>query len=198
MPSSAGRLAMLLCAGALAACSSEPEVGEASGAGVEAPQPALTPGTVASAAPDGSALVEGEWNINEDALGVRAQYAVAGMQPSISLTCDPAFGAVTLSIASSVATPEAWRLDAGAEAARIDMLPSGGALPELTAQVDGGLAIIHSLADQGQVFSLTSPQRQVFQFPTHPGIRRVLDRCNQTPPPPAAETIAPNPEAGIS
>ena len=195
------RLPSALMAGAacamLAACSSEPEMGEAEQAVVDAPQPALTTSPMATSAPDGSALVQGEWNVNEDATGVRAQYGVAGMQPSLTVTCDPAYNAVTLSMASSVGTAEAWRLDAGGEAARIDMLPSGGVLPELTAQVDQGLAIINSLADQGQTFMLTSPQRQSFQFPTHPGIRRVIDRCKQTQQPPPS-TIEPVEEAGIS
>ncbi len=189
-------IALLGTTAALAACSSEPQMGDAEQATVDAPEPALTSAPVAVSAPDGTALVEGQWNVNEDAMGIRAQYGVPGMQPSITVTCDPAYNAVTLSLASSVGAAEAWRLDAGGEAARIDMLPSGGVLPELTAQVDHGLAIINALADQGQVFMLTSPQRQSFQFPTHPGIRRVFDRCNQTPPP-AEAIIAPSEDAPI-
>ncbi|MDE1467948.1 hypothetical protein [Aurantiacibacter sp. D1-12] len=189
-------IAIVCGSAAIAACNSEPEMGDAEQATVEAPQPVMTPAAVASAAPDGTALVAGEWTVNEDATGVRAQYAVEGMQPSLIVTCDPAYNSVSISMASSAGAAEAWRLDAGGEAARIDMLPSGGVLPELTAQVDHGLAIIRALGDQGQVFMLTSPQRQSFQFPTHPGIRRVLDRC--TPQPAPAATIEPVEDAGIS
>ncbi|WP_271078287.1 hypothetical protein [Aurantiacibacter sp. MUD61] len=176
-----------VCAILLAGCNSEPEMGGPERAVAEAPAPVLTPGAAATVAPDGTALVPGSWSINEDAMGVRAQYAAVGEQPAVTVTCDPTYDAVTLSVAATAGGPQAWRLDAGGEAARIDMLPSGGVLPELTAQVNQGLAIIQSLADQGGVFMLTSPQGQPSQFPTHPGIRRVLDRCNPMAAAPVAQ-----------
>ena len=82
---------------------------------------------------------------------------------------------MTMTVASSSQTPEAWRLDAGGEAARVDMAPVDGGL---SAEIDPGLAIFHAFSTPGEVVVLTNPTGERMQFPTHPGISRVLDACS--------------------
>ncbi len=177
----------ILAVVALAACNASEEAGEEQAA--SAPEPVLTPAPTATAAPDGTALVDGTWNIGEDASGVRALYGPPNTEATLALTCDRGSHAMVITLASTAAAPEAWRLDAGGEAARIDMAPTGGELPQVSAQLDQGLAIIHALAEQGRVFRLTSPAGQPFQFPTHPGIRRVIDTCSQNATEPASAPV---------
>ncbi|QZH74194.1 MAG: hypothetical protein JY451_10655 [Erythrobacter sp.] len=140
--------------------------------------PVLTPAAVATAAPDGSALESGEWIVTEDANGARAMFGEPGTEPLLSLACSPSTRSLQLFLASGATTGEAWRLDAGGEAARIDMQPTDGQIPELVATVEQGLPIIQAMGVQGQVFTLTSPQGQPRQFPAHPGLRRVIDSCS--------------------
>lgn len=174
----------------LTACNSSDDETAADDAATQ-PEPVLTPAPTATAAADGTALVPGSWDVGEDASGVRAVFADAGMQPSLTMTCARGTGSVIITLASSAAGPEAWRLDAGGEAARIDFAPSGGDAQEIAAQVDQGLAIIHALGTPGAAFKLTSPDGQPFQFPAHPGIRRVIDSCSQatSAPVPASAPI---------
>lgn len=163
----------------LAACnsaseepSSEPQQAEAA-----QPVPVLTPAPTPTAAADGTALVEGAWTVAEGIDGARAYYAEDGLSPVLQFSCPRGEFAVSMFIASSGLEPEAWRLDAGGEAARIDMLPTTQPAQGQSAAVDQGLSIINALAVQGQTFTMTAPGGQRLQFPTHPGISRVLDAC---------------------
>lgn len=161
----------------LAACNSA-EDAEANGAMQDAPPaPVLTPAPVATSAPDGTALEAGEWNITEDADGARAVFGAPGAAPLLRIACAPSNRTLQMAIASSAPDAQAWRLDAAGEAARIDLAPADGAAAEISGTVDQGLAIIQALGMTEQVFTLTSPDGQPRQFPTHPGIRRVIDSC---------------------
>lgn len=146
---------------------------------VETPEVVLTTSATPTAAPDGTALVPGAWTVGEDASGVLASYSEEGMQPSLRMSCARGSTQMIVTLASSVASTEAWRLDAGGEAARIDFSPVGGGVQEIAAQVDQGLAIIHAMGAEGQAFMLTAPDGTPYQFPTHPGIRRVIQACTE-------------------
>jgi|GEM_PF-1051131 len=164
---------------ALAACNSADDAAPATTENVTAPEPVMTPAAVATVASDGTALVPGEWTITEDANGAVASFGVPETDSSLTIACDPATRAVTLAFPSASTQPEAWRLDAGGEAARIDLTSDAApVLPHLVAQVDQTLGIIYTLGEQGQVFTLTSPAGVRNQFPTHPGIRRVIASCS--------------------
>ena len=155
----------------VAACNNSDDAEETAAA----PEPVLTPAPQPTAAPDGSALVAGRWNVNETAQGGSAVFGEEGAAPALSINCEAISGTVTLDLASSSQTPEAWRLDAGGEAARVDMAPVEGGL---SAEIDPGLAIFHAFSTPDQVVALTSPTGERMQFPTHPGISRVLDACS--------------------
>ena len=168
---------LVLVAASLVACNdsedvtAEPEATQ--------PEPVLTPAPVATAAPDGSALVEGGWSVNENPTGGAAFFGQPETDATLAIECDRLSGAVTLAIASDATEPQAWRIDAGGEAARIDMAPRDSAmLPYLEAEIEGDLAIFHAFSSPGEVVVLTSPDGERMQFPTHPGISRVLDACS--------------------
>ncbi|MGB3795585.1 MAG: hypothetical protein WA957_04700 [Alteraurantiacibacter sp.] len=139
------------------------------------PEPVLTQAATPTAAPDGTALVAGNWSVNENPDGGRAGFGEAGSEPVMAIDCQRISGTITLTVASTSQTPEAWRLDAGGEVARVDMAPVEGGL---SAEIDPGLAIFRALSTPGEVVALTSPLGETMQFPTHPGISRVLDACS--------------------
>ena len=162
-----------LTAALLAACNDSEE--EVAGPEAARPAPIITPAPTPTAAPDGTALVAGAWNVSEDAGGARAVYGEAGAAAALTLACDRMGGELTMELASAAQAPEAWRLDAGGEAARIDMNPVDGGL---SAAIAPGLAIFHAFSTPGQVVVLTSPSGERMQFPTHPGISRVVEACS--------------------
>jgi hypothetical protein len=162
----------------LAACNSGEDADATVAEQVAQPAPVLTPAPIATAAPDGTALEAGEWMVTEDADGARATYGPPGTGPVLKIACTPSTRTVQMFLASDAPAAEAWRLDAGGEAARIDMMPADGTASEIVGTVDQGLAIIQAIGATQQVFTLTSPDGQPRQFPAHPGIRRVLDSCS--------------------
>ncbi len=163
-------IALVFSASLLAACGNDAETGDQAAA----PEPVLTPAPEPTTAPDGTALVEGRWEVNENPQGGVASFGADG-DPSLAINCERISGTVTMDIASSSQTPEAWRLDAGGESARVDMAPIEGGL---SAEIEPGLAIFHAFSNPGEVVKLTSPLGETMQFPTHPGISRVLDACS--------------------
>ena len=172
-------LPLAIVATTLAACDSPPEQPDNAPqqATVAAPEPVLTPGPTATAAADGTALEPGEWTVTEDASGARAMFGVEETDATLAIACDS--GRQLTFALQTDAEAESWRLDAGGEAARIDMTSDGNeVLPYLEAQLDPGLGIVYALGDPGQVFTLTSPAGERIQFPTHPGIRRVVSACS--------------------
>ncbi|RJY08072.1 hypothetical protein D6201_00700 [Aurantiacibacter aquimixticola] len=162
---------------ALAACGSESEEPEPQRAVVEAPQPVMTSAPTPIAAADGTPIEPGQWFVTEDAEGARALFGAPRSDGKMILSCAYGASQVRFALESDASEPQSWRLDAGGEAARIDLEPSDGELPQLEAYVDQGLAIINALGASGQTFALTSPDGQRRQFPTHPGIRRVIAAC---------------------
>lgn len=163
----------------LTACnSSEETAAPAQEAVIEQPVPVLTPAPTATAAADGTALEAGIWTVTEDATQASAIFGVEGAAKTLSLSCDPSTRALDLELAAGTTDAQAWRLDAGGEAARIDMSPSTETYGNLFATVDQGLAIIAALGTQGATFTLTSPTGQRRQFPTHPGITRIIASCS--------------------
>ena len=167
----------LALAGALVtACNSSEDAEMAEDAAQ--PKPVLTQAPQPTTAPDGTALMTGGWRVNENAQGGTAMFGGEATEPDLTIDCEASTGTVTLRMARTADGPEAWRIDAGGEAARIDMTPKGGELPQITAEIDGGLAIFHAFSATGGIVSLTSPEGETMQFPTHPGISRVLDACS--------------------
>lgn len=166
-------LLLSLASAALAACGSseDAETPEA----VATPEPVLTTAPVPTAAPDGTALVAGSWTVNQGPAGGSAVFGEEGAEPALRIDCDLATGAVTLGMNRAASGDEAWRIDAGGEAARIDMIPVAGGL---TAQIEGSLAIFHAFSNAGEVVVLTSPTGERMQYPTHPGISQVLYACS--------------------
>ncbi|MWV28448.1 hypothetical protein [Aurantiacibacter rhizosphaerae] len=168
------RLLVLSIAGTLiSGCSNSEDADMADDAA--RPEPVLTQAAQPTAAPDGTALVAGSWTVKEGPAGGSAVFAEDGQQPALTMSCDSASGTLSMMVASASQTPEAWRLDAGGEVARIDMAPVEGGL---AAEIQPDLAIFHAFAAPGQTASLTSATGEIMQFPTHPGISRVLDACS--------------------
>lgn len=160
-------------AGSLAACNApEPDVSEAA---AQAPEPVLTPAPVPTAAADGTTIAAGQWDVNEAASGAQAVFRSDDGTELLALRCDVASGAVTMTIAANEAAAISYRIDAGGEAARLDLSPFDGGL---VAEIEPRLAIFYAFAQPGQVVALTSPAGIRTQFPTHPGIDRVLNACS--------------------
>lgn len=169
-------IAVIAAAGvALAACDSSEDV-EAPEE-VATPAPVLTTAPVPTAAPDGTALVPGVWTVNQNPEGGFAVFGEEGVPPALRIDCQRTTGVVSLTLARTASGPEAWRVDAGGEAARIDMTPSPVA-GQVTAAIEGSLAIFHSFSNAGEIVVLTSPEGERLQFPTHPGISQVLYSCS--------------------
>lgn len=159
----------------LAACSSPEEPVAAPEAAPSTPAPVLTPAPVPTAAPDGTALVPGRWEVSEDATGARAVFAEEGGSPKLTVACNTATRAVTLTRADVSAVPVMFRLDAGGQAARLDMAPGDGGL---TAEIEPSLPIIIAFADESTAIALTGPDGVTQQFPANVGIRRVMQACS--------------------
>ncbi|RPF70745.1 hypothetical protein [Aurantiacibacter spongiae] len=159
----------------LAACnrSDEPADDVAS-----APEPVLTTAPTPTRAPDGTAYEAGSWQVKEDAGGAMALYGEAQTEAHLTIACDRATNTLTLALASDASAPEAWRIDAGREAARLDMVPRDGQLPELEARLSPSAPVVRAMTMPGQSIVLTDPAGQKSQFPTHSGISRVLDACS--------------------
>lgn len=157
----------------LAACNSPED--EASPPPVEAPEPVLTQAPLVTQAPDGTKVAEGSWEVNEAASGAQAVFTGQDGVELVGLRCDVASGAVTMNIAADDGVPTSYRIDAGGEAARVDLVPANGGL---VAEIEPSLAIFYAFAQEGQVIALTSPAGMKTQYPTHPGIDRVLDACS--------------------
>ena len=145
---------------------------------VSVPEPVVAPATQPASVVDGTTMAPGNWTVNQNAQGGFAMFGELGADPSLTFDCEIATGVVTLTMARQADAMEAWRLDAGGEAARIDMTPVEGPLPLVAAQIEPSLAIFHAFSDPaGEVF-LTSPEGIVTQYPAHPGISSILTACS--------------------
>lgn len=172
---------MLLLASAtalLAACDSaetpEEEV-------AERPPVEFTPAPTATAAPDGTALASGTWDVNEDARGARAVFGEAETGgetgTELMIACDAATREVTLVRMDPATGPASYAIEAGGEIARLDMVPVEEGSGAMMAEIDPTLAVFANFSAPGQIFSFTNEDGMKVQYPTHPGISRVLYAC---------------------
>jgi len=164
--------AVALAAGLLSACNSSQDANEAE---VEAPEPVLTQAPLATQAPDGTAVAVGAWQVNEAASGAQAVFEDEAGAELLAIRCDVMSGAVTMSFAASDGVPTSYRIDAGGEAGRIDVIPANGGM---AAEIEPSLSIFRAFSVGGQTVALTSPAGMKTQYPTHSGIGRVLDACS--------------------
>ena len=168
-------LPLIACAAALlASCNSaEDSPDEAA----TPPAPALTTAAVPTASPDGTALVPGTWSVGEDAAGATATFGEAGAAPALVLACNTQTRAVTLTRAGAGTAPTAFVLEAGGQAARLDMVPTADGTAMMAA-IEPALPIFAAFSAADTAISLTSPAGEKLQYPTNSGIDRVLDACS--------------------
>ncbi len=168
-------LTLLACTAALlAACNSAEDTAQEPAA---PPAPTLTTAAVPTAAPDGTALVPGAWTVAEDAAGATAVFGEVGAAPALTLACNLQTRAVTLTRAGVGTGPAAFVLEAGGQAARLDMVPSADGAG-MTAAIEPALPIFAAFSDPATAIALTSPAGEKLQYPANAGIRRVLDACS--------------------
>lgn len=168
-------LTLLACAAMLtSACNSADDEPAAES---PVPTPTLTSSPVPTAAPDGTAIVPGKWDVSEDATSTRAVYAEEGGAPSLTMMCDNATKVATLTIAGPAPGPQAFVLEAGGNAARLDMLPAANGEEAMSAAIEPGLPIFAAFSQADTVIALTPPGGQKMQFPTNGGIDRVIAAC---------------------
>ena len=168
-------LSLLTCAAALlAACNSAEDSAEAPAA---PPAPTLTTAAVPTAAPDGTALVSGMWTVGEDATGATASFGEVGAAPALMLACNTQTRTVTLTRAGAGTAPAAFVLEAGGQAARLDMVPSADGTA-MTAAIEPALPIFAAFSAADTAIALTSPAGEKLQYPTNAGIDRVLAACS--------------------
>jgi hypothetical protein len=168
-------LPLLACATVLlAACNSAEDSADEA---VTAPTPELTVAAVPTAAPDGTALVPGAWAVTEDASGASATFGEPGGAPAMTIACNTKTRAVTLTRVGAATAPEAYVLEAGGQAARLDMVPSADGAG-MSAAIEPALPIFAAFSDPASAIALTSPAGEKLQYPSNAGIRRVLDACS--------------------
>ncbi|GAA0275874.1 hypothetical protein GCM10009127_15640 [Alteraurantiacibacter aestuarii] len=158
----------------LAACSSGEDVSEEE---VQAPEPVLTSTPVATAAPDGSPLAEGQWTISEDANGASASFGPAGSDALVVIACTTASRALSMTVAGSSDGTQPYVIEAGGTAARLDMVSTGGTLPMMRADIARDAPVFGGFVMPGQAVSITAPDGSILRLPTAPGIRRVFEAC---------------------
>lgn len=169
--------ATLACAAALlSACNSAEEPAETEEAPA-APAPVLTTAAVPTAAPDGTALVPGAWSVGENAEGASASFGEAGAAPAMTIACNSASRAVTLTRAGAGSAPAAYVLEAGGTAARLDMVPTGDGAG-MTAAIEPAMPVFAGFSAESGVIAITSPDGEKLQYPAYPGIRRVMEACS--------------------
>ena len=83
-------LLSVAAAGSLAACNSADDAADTAAA----PEPVLTRAPVATAAPDGSPLATGTWDVNEAASGAQAVFAGEDGAELLAIRCDTGSRAV--------------------------------------------------------------------------------------------------------
>lgn len=165
---------LALAAGLASSCSSEPEGAEEAAV----PEPVLTQSPVPTAAPDGSPLTPGSWNISENAEGTTAMFGEQATEADLSLTCNRASGAVTLTLASSNAEADTYIIEAGGQAASLDMQSTGGELPQMTAEIEPAAPVFQGFTQENGVITISSADgSDVLRVPSAYGIYRVFAAC---------------------
>jgi len=172
-------LLSLSCAAAmLAACSSsdEPAAEEEAAA---APTPQLTSTPTPIVADDGSPLTPGSWTVNESASGASASFGEQGKDAQIVITCARDTKVMAMTLAGNGEGTQAYVLEAGGTAARLDMMPDGDLyLPSMTAEIALDAPMFGGFVQPGGVIEITSPQGATMRLPTSTAIRRVFEACS--------------------
>ena len=154
----------------LAAC------GDSGSGDTAPPQPELTQNAAPTVAADGGALTVGEWTIGEDAAGAHAMFGEANSEPRLVFACDSATHVLSMSRAGSEAG--AYVVEAGGQAARVDMATAGAEMPEVSAAIAPGAPVFAAATDPANTLSITSPGGDTIRMPGAPGLRRVLEACS--------------------
>ncbi len=162
----------------LAACNSSEEVAQAEQAEAPRPVPVLTPSPTPTAAPDGTPLALGEWHITEDGTGSSAAFGQPNEPALLAITCDAATNNMSLIISGNAPGMQSYVVEAGSEAARLDLSPTGGAIPTLKAGIAINAPVFAGFTQPGNVISLTSPEGQTLRIPAAGGIYRVFADCS--------------------
>ena len=141
-----------------------------------APEPVLTQNAAPTTAADGGALTPGSWQIGEDASGAVAAFAEAESEPILTVACNNATGALTMSRASTAAG--AYTIEANGIAARVDMTAAQEMSPMVEAAIDPGAPVFAAATDPAATLSITSPGGDTIRVPGAPGLRRVIEACS--------------------
>lgn len=171
-------LLTLSCAAAmLAACSSSDDTAGEEQV-VEVPTPQLTSTPTPVVADDGSPLTPGSWNVNESANGASASFGMQGQDAQLVITCARDTKVMALTLAGNAQGAQAYVLEAGGTAARLDMVPDGDLnLPSMTAEIAPDAPVFGGFVQPGGVIEISSPQSGTLRLPTSSAIRRVFEAC---------------------
>ena len=132
--------------------------------------------TLAAVAAESAALVPGNWLLSEDAAVVAAEFGMPGSAPLITLMCDIPSKTVSLWRNGAGTAPAAFVLEAGGQAARLDMMPTADGMA-MTAAIASALPIFAAFSAGDSAFAITSPAGEKSQYPTFAGIDRVISAC---------------------
>jgi hypothetical protein len=165
------RLPALLPVLLLTACNSADDAAPAATASVAAaPGPALPAGTTAPA--------PGEWQVTEDGAGVRASFQSPEGKSLLSLTCDMATRAVTMAVASGAPGNQAFVLQAGGTAARLDTVADNNAAdPHQAAAIAPDAPVFVGFVQPGGMIDVSQPGGMSLRIPSDSGIGRVFEGC---------------------
>ena len=169
---------LAFAAGLAVGCSSPEETGDA-----EAPEPVATQSptptpTTTNTPTDGQPLAEGEWFIEESASGASAAFGPPQTEAVLLIRCDKPTRTLTLTRAGDAEQAQTYTIEAGGQAATLDMEPVGGPLPTLEAEIDPGASVFSGFTEAGGVITMTSPDGEALRVPTAPGISRVFEACS--------------------
>ena len=160
---------------ALAACSSG--AGEADETAA-APEPVMTQNPTPTAAPDGSPLAEGRWNITEDAGGASAAFGPPDGEALLVIACDRPSSTLTLVRSGAGEGAQQYVVEAGDAAASLDMMPIDGPLPTLRAEIASNAPVFAGFAEENNVITLSAPDGEALRVPSAQGIGRVFEACS--------------------
>lgn len=168
-------LTLALVPAMLAACNSAEDTGEDTAA-APAPQLTSTPTPTVDAA--GAPLAAGSWSVGESAEGATASFGQSGEEPRIAISCNRAGKQISLLLAGDAGGPQAYMVESGGTAARLDMTPDAEAtLPTMRADIAANAPVFGGFVQPGGSITITSPTGEVLRLPASTGIRRVFEAC---------------------
>lgn len=167
---------MLGAAGALLAACNSAEDNAEEAAPPPVPQLTSTPTPTVDAA--GAPLAAGSWSIGESAEGATASFGQPGENPRIAIACNTASRQLSLLLAGDAGGPQAYMVEAGGTAARLDMAPDADAAqPTMRADIAANAPVFGGFVMPGETIAITSPTGEVLRLPASSGIRRVFEAC---------------------